>query len=131
MLIAGVILVLAGYALNPVTPIIKRIATSSFVLVTGGWSVLALCFSYWLIDVRHISKWATMFVIVGMNPLFIYIFAHVGGAEFIHHMFDPFVAAVFSFSGEMAVRIISDILVWTALWYICYWLYKRKIFIRI
>ncbi len=131
MLIAGLILVVSGYALDPLTPIIKRIATSSFVLVSGGWSILALCFSYWLIDVKNVSKWAKVFVVVGMNPLFIYIFAHVGGAQFINHMFIPFTAAIFSFTGTMGITLITDILVWTALWYICYWMYEQKIFIKI
>ncbi len=131
MIIAGIILLIAGYALDPVTPIIKRISTSTFVMVSGGYSILALCFSYWLLDIRNISKWAKMFVIVGMNPLFIYIFAHVGGAAFIRHMLAPFTSAVFAFTGDLGVKFITSALVWAGLWYICYWLYKRKIFIKI
>ncbi|HYW94376.1 MAG TPA: DUF5009 domain-containing protein [Bacteroidales bacterium] len=131
MLIAGVILVVTGYALDPVTPIIKRIATSSFVLVSGGWSILALCFSYWIIDVKKFSGWVKAFVVVGMNPLFIYLFAHVGGAEFLRHIFIPFTSGIFSFTGELGVNLITNALVWAGLWYICYWMYQRRIFIKI
>jgi predicted acyltransferase len=48
LLIAGASALVAGYALDilNITPIIKKIATSSFVLASGGWSILALCFSY-------------------------------------------------------------------------------------
>jgi predicted acyltransferase len=49
--IASLLLIISGYALNPVTPIIKRICTSSFVIVSGGWSLFFLGFSYWVIDV--------------------------------------------------------------------------------
>ncbi|HFE65568.1 MAG TPA: DUF5009 domain-containing protein, partial [Caldithrix sp.] len=72
LIISGVIGLVAGYALDPFTPIIKRISTSSFVLVSGGWSLLALAFFYWLIDVRKIHRWARFLIIVGMNSLFIY-----------------------------------------------------------
>src|SRR5437762_466866 len=79
--IAGAIGIVAGYSLDPVTPIIKRICTSSFVIVSGGWCLLALAFSYWLIDVLGWKRWAIFFNIVGMNSLAIYLFTNTGGAE--------------------------------------------------
>jgi len=79
LLIAGVIGVVVGYGLNPITPIIKRISTTSFVIVSGGWTFLTLAFSYWLIDIKKRQKWSVFLRVVGMNPLFIYLFAHVGG----------------------------------------------------
>ena len=56
MLIAGVSALIIGYSLDllNITPIIKKIATSSFVFASGGWTILALCFSYWLIDVKKL-----------------------------------------------------------------------------
>src|SRR5207245_1671926 len=67
LVMAGLIGVIVGYALNPVTPIIKRICTSSFVIVSGGWCLLALAFSYWLVDVKKIQRWPKFFAYVGMN----------------------------------------------------------------
>src|SRR5690606_22845492 len=54
MLIWGVIALIVGYVMDvtTITPIIKRIATSSFVLASGGWCLVALCFLYWWIDLR-------------------------------------------------------------------------------
>lgn len=54
---------IGGYALDPVSPIIKRICTSSFVLTGGGWCVLALALSYWIIDVKRI-RWGTLFLLL-------------------------------------------------------------------
>ena len=71
----GLIGLVAGYSLDSITPIIKRISTSSFVVVSGGWCLLAVALSYWLIDVKKIHKAIKFFVIVGMNPLFIYLFS--------------------------------------------------------
>jgi len=131
LVVAGLIGVIAGYALDPVTPIIKRICTSSFILASGGWTILSLAFSYWLIDMMKQRKWSLFFAIVGMNPLFIYLFANVGGARFIEHIVHPFSFLVFGWTGEVTAEFLTSLVVLFLLWYICYWLYKRKIFIRI
>ena len=131
LVIAGLIGVVAGYALDPVTPIIKRICTSSFVIVSGGWTLLALAFSYWLIDIMKQKNWSLFFAIVGMNPLFIYLFANVGGAGFIEHILHPYSMALFGWTGEQTANILTGMIVLYLLWYICYWLYKKQIFIRI
>ncbi len=129
--IAGILGILAGYALNPVTPIIKRIATSSFVIVSGGYALLVLALSYWLIDIKKSRNWVIFFAVVGMNPLFIYLFAHVGGADFMQHIFIPFTQALFGRMGTLTANIFTSIIVWASLWYITWWMYKRRIFIKI
>ena len=131
LVIAGLIGIVAGYALNPLTPIIKRICTSSFVIVSGGWAVLAMAFSYWLIDIKKSQKWVLFFAVVGMNPLFIYLLGHVGGGRLIYKIIKPFSMALFGWTGELSAQIISRTIVWFLLWYICYWLYKKRIFIKI
>jgi predicted acyltransferase len=134
LVIAGAAGLVIGYALDwlNITPIIKKIATSSFVFASGGWSILALCFSYWLIDVKKVFRdGSEFFIIVGMNSIFIYLFMHVGGADIISEIFTPFTKAFFSWAGELAVGTITAVLVWAALWYICYWLYKQRIFFKI
>ncbi len=131
LVIAGLIGVVVGYALGPVTPIIKRICTSSFILASGGWTLLALAFSYWLIDIMKQKNWSVFFAIVGMNPLFIYLFANVGGSGFIENIIHPFSMALFGWTGEATANILTGMIVLYFLWYICYWLYKKKIFIRI
>jgi predicted acyltransferase len=131
LIIFGVIGVLAGFALDFVTPIIKRISTTSFVIYSGGWTVLTLALSYWLIDIKKIQKWAKFLIIVGMNPLFIFVYAHVGGADLIHNVVKPFTNGLFGWMGTLTADIITGFVVWFFLWYITYWMYKRKIFIKI
>jgi predicted acyltransferase len=131
---AGIIALAAGYTLDGlnITPVIKKIATSSFVLVSGGWTILALCFSYWLIDVMNLfHRGSRLFIIVGMNSIFIYIFFHTGGARFIGSILEPFSKLLFSWAGELTVEMITCLGVWAGLWYLCYWLYKNKIFVKI
>jgi len=134
LIIAGVSALIIGYALDllNITPIIKKIATSSFVFASGGWTILTLAFCYWLIDVKKtFTRGSWFFIVVGMNSIFIYIFFHIGGANFIGKIVGPFSKLLFSWGGEMTVKIITSLGVWAGLWYICYWLYKNKLFIKI
>ncbi|NND08699.1 MAG: DUF5009 domain-containing protein [Saprospiraceae bacterium] len=131
LLIAGAIGLLLGYGLNPITPIIKRICTSTFIFASGGWALLTLAFSYWLIDVKKVQKWTWFFNIVGMNSLFIYLFAHVGGGHFLRNIIEPFSQAIFGFTGEFSTLVITNFLVLMGLWYICYWFYKNRVFVKI
>jgi len=132
MIITGLALVIVGYLMDPITPIIKRISTSSFVIVSGGWSILSLAFLFWIIDLLQFKgKWTLFFSVVGMNSLFIYLFAHVGGGEFIEHIIHPFTYAFFDHWGTLYAQILTSVFVWMALWGICYWMYKNKIFIKI
>ncbi len=129
--IAGAAGVIIGYALNPVTPIIKRICTSSFVIAGGGWCLLALCLSYWLIDVRKRRGWVTFFAVVGMNPLFIYLFTETGGANWLTAIAKPFTVGLFGWTGDWGARFMTSLAAWAMLWGICYGLYKKKILIKI
>jgi predicted acyltransferase len=134
LLIAGVSGLIIGYSLDllNVTPIIKKIATSSFVFTSGGWAILVLCLCYWLIDVKNLFKsGAKMFIIVGMNSIFIYLFFEIGGAGLISKIINPFSKLLFSWGGDLTVGIITSLAVWASLWYLCYWLFKNKIFIKI
>lgn len=134
LLIAGVIGLVVGYSLDllNITPIIKKIATASFVFTSGGYAILALTFSYWLIDVKKIFiNGSKMFRIVGMNCIFIYVFFEAGGAGLVYRILTPLPVTLFSWAGEITVGIVTSLMVWAALWYLCYWLYKNKLFIKI
>jgi predicted acyltransferase len=134
LIVAGISALIIGYSLDllNITPIIKKIATSSFVFASGGWTILTLCFCYWLIDVKKLFiRGSKMFIIVGMNSIFIYLFFSVGGAGLIGKIINPFSKLLFSWGGDMTIKVITSLGVWAALWYMCYWLYKNKLFIKI
>jgi predicted acyltransferase len=131
LMAAGLGGIILGYALNPLTPIIKRICTSSFVIASGGYCLLALALSYWLIDVANRKRGAKFFVIVGMNPIFIYLFTETGGAKWLRDIAKPFTLGFFGWTGELPAQMLTSIAVWGMLWSICYWLYRKKILIKI
>ena len=66
-------LLAAGYAFSFAHPIIKKLWTSSYVLVAAGWSSFALALFYYVIDVQNWKRWCTPFVWVGLNPITIYL----------------------------------------------------------
>jgi predicted acyltransferase len=131
LVIPGLIGVVVGYALNPWTPIIKRIASTSFVIVSGGWCLLALALCYWLIDVKKLKRWTLFFNIVGMNPLLIYLFAMTGGAWWFSRIAKPFTTGLFAWAGSINAAIVTSLVVWGMLWLLCFWLYKKRIFLRL
>jgi predicted acyltransferase len=134
MMIAGLSGLLVGYSLDflNITPIIKKISTSSFVFASGGWTILALCFCYWLIDANKLfTNGSKFFRVVGMNCIFIYLLCEVGGASLLSKIFTPFIKALFFLGGDLIVGIMTSLTIWASLWYICYWLYKNRLFIKI
>jgi len=134
LIIAGLSALLIGFSLDflSITPIIKKIATASFVFASGGWAILALCFFYWLIDVKKLfARGSKFFIIVGMNCIFIYLFFEIGGANLVSKIFVPFTKVLFSWGGDLTVNIMNSLATWASLWYICYYLYKNRLFIKI
>jgi predicted acyltransferase len=124
----------AGFALDiaGVTPIIKRIATSSFTLASLGWCLLGLAFVYWWIDILGHKKYLKLFTIVGMNSLFIYVFFEIVGSRW----FNGYVASVtnglmgFASLPEAFKMIATPLCIFALEWGMCYFLYKKKIFFR-
>jgi predicted acyltransferase len=132
MVVVGISLIVTGYLLDPVTPIIKRISTSSFVIVSGGWSILTMGLFYGILDFKQWKgKWTLFFQVIGMNSLFIYLFAHVEGADFIEKILHPFTYIIYGWGDVLTAEILTSITVWFALWGLCYWMYKKRILIKI
>lgn len=131
----GVLALVVGYGLDlaEITPMIKRIATSSFTLVTGGWCVLALAFFYWWIDLLGHRRFIWFFTIVGMNSIFIYLFFEIVVHRWLYDYTNTIVSGILTpmqFPNAIILLLASAVL-FTLQWYLCYWLYKKKIFFKV
>jgi predicted acyltransferase len=73
LIVAGVPLLVLGLLLDTWLPINKNMWTSSYVLLMAGWASGVLGILYWAIDVRDLRRWATPFVILGMNAIAVYV----------------------------------------------------------
>ena len=131
LVLAGIAALALGYLTTFFTPVIKRISTTSFVMLSAGWTFLALSFFYWIIDVKQIIKKTYVFRVVGVNSLFIYLFASLGGGGLFLKVIRPFSNSfIGGFSSWMA-DLFSGLVVLFGLWYLCNWLFKKQIFIKI
>jgi len=134
LVLAGAAALLCGYALDlaNVTPIIKRISTSSFALVSGGWVLLIMALLYWITDVRGWNRFAWVFVVVGTNAIFIYLFFETLGVQWLNGTVAIFTNGLTSpVAGAGAQALIASIVTLALEWALCYWLYKRKIFFKL
>jgi predicted acyltransferase len=77
----GIALVLLGHLWGLQFPIIKAIWTSSFVLVSGGWSLILLGVFYLIVDVWGYRAWTPFMVWIGANAIVLYFFNNLTGFE--------------------------------------------------
>ena len=134
LVLAGIAGLIVGYTMDlTITPIVKRIATSSFTLASGGWCLLGLAACYLWVDVKGHRQHLKFFTIVGMNSIFIYLFFEIVGSRW----FNEYVGAVTNGVMEMAsfpevsMGIITSLCIFALEWGICYFLYTKKIFFRL
>ena len=135
LVVSGVIILLSGYLLDwfSITPIIKRISTSSFVLASGGWTLLVLAFSYWFIDVKKINSWILPFVVFGTNSIFIYLFSNTVGMQWFNDFVSIFTGGILDWvhAPPFLTALITSITILVLEGYLCYYLYKKRIFFKI
>ncbi|MEM7368936.1 MAG: DUF5009 domain-containing protein [Bacteroidota bacterium] len=133
-LIAGGIGLLLGFGLDlaGITPIVKRIATTSFTLASGGWAVLALTLCYWWIDIKGHKDWTRVFLIMGTNSIFIYLFFELLGG-WLRNSTNIFVHGFLSMVGmpETITALINSFLALWIMWYMCLVLFRKGIFLRV
>lgn len=135
MLTWAIICLIVGYGLDVthITPIIKRIATSSFTLASLGWCLLGLAFCYWWIDILDHRKYLKFWTILGMNSLFIYLFFEIVGSRWFNDYISAIAKGLMGFvnTPEMLSNIIASLCIFALEWGLCYFLYKRKIFFKL
>ena len=119
---------LLGLGLEPINPLVKRLWTESFTFFSAGWVLLFLIALYWIVDVKKYRKWAFPAIVLGMNSIFIYSFSQVLRG-WLNRGVGVFTGN-FWYLGDLGA-IPQNILVLSIMWFMCYWLYKHKIFIRI
>lgn len=130
----GVLSMVVGYLMDiTTTPIIKRIATSSFVLASGGWCLLALGIFYWWIDIRMHQKHLRFFTIVGMNSLFIYLFFEIVGNRWFNEYIGALTYGLMDIvhTPQAIALIATPLTIFFLEWWLCAFLYKKGIFFKI
>lgn len=132
----GTGITILGFAMDwvQITPIVKRIATTSFTLASGGISILTLALFYWAIDIKGYKKnWLKIFSVVGTNSIFIYLFSETFGHLLFREfdllwntgLFEAFV------NYKNWILLIQALIILLFLWWVTYFLDKRKIYFKV
>jgi heparan-alpha-glucosaminide N-acetyltransferase len=130
---AGLLGLASGWLLGAlgICPVVKRIWTPSFTLWSGGWCFLLLAAFYEVIDVLGSRRWAFPLIVIGTNSIAAYC---------MNWLFVRFIeTSLQTHLGEGAFRVLGDayapllmgIAVLAVVWVILYWMYRRRIFLRI
>jgi predicted acyltransferase len=132
-LLAGALLIAAGLLLHVtgVCPIVKRIWTPSWTLASGGVCFFFLASFSWVLDVKGWRRWAFPLVVVGMNSIAAYLIDHLWEDFIINNFHIHLGYGVFQIFGVGLEPLMMGIAVMLTYWLILYWMYRRKIFLRI
>lgn len=125
---AAALLAAGGVSLLLGCPCVKPSWNPTYILVSGGISAAALALFHWIIDVKGFTKWCFPFQVIGMNSITVYMFHRLFDLRYTSKRFmwglsdmvpPQWHDAVISF-GAVAVA-----------WLAMYWLYRKKIFIKV
>ena len=133
LVVAGIGLVLLGLAFQwaGVCPIVKRVWTSSYTLYSGGLVVLILAGFYALMEWKGWRRWAFPLVVVGMNSIAVYVMSWTM-ENFIGHALDRhFGSEIAAIAGPTFQPVLHGFSIMLIFWLILFWMYRRKIFLRI
>lgn len=132
-LIAGAAGIALGLALHfaGICPLVKRIWTPTWTIFSGGCCFLLLAVFYYLIDMKGWRRWAFWLVVIGMNSIAIYCLVHLIDGFVLESFKVHFGRNVFQVLGEGNSTLLSGGTALLVFWLILYWMYRRKIFLRI
>ncbi|MEZ6067991.1 MAG: DUF5009 domain-containing protein [Planctomycetaceae bacterium] len=143
---AAVCLALGRVSGTYLVPIVKRIWTPSWALFSSGYVILMLAAFYLLFDVLPFKKLAFPLVVVGMNSLLVYMMGQLMRPFTQESVVGPHLTGLlqsllgtdpeldgplYLLRDDMFGRLIEPTAVLCVFWLIAWWLWRRRIFVRI
>ncbi len=131
--VAGVVGLGVGWLLGAIgiCPVVKRIWTPSWTIYSGGWCLLLLAAFYLVIDHWERKAWAFPLVVIGMNSIAAYCMAHLFEHFIAQNLKTHLGQDAFKLLGAPYEPSLHGAATLLALWLILYWMYRRKLFLRI
>ena len=133
LLVAGAALVAAGelLGLSGLCPIVKRIWTPSFALVSTGMCILMLAAFYFIVDVRGCRRWTFPLIVAGANSIAIYAMTMLL-RPWVATLWQRYLGAgVFLVAGPEWKSVLTDSAIGFTFWLVAWWMYRNKFFVRI
>lgn len=129
MLAGAAALLVAGLVWSTVFPINKMLWTSTFVLVVGAYSLAMFALFYWMIDVKGWKRWTFFFKVIGVNSITIYMAQRIINFRGIADFFLGGFAR--EFCSEEVGTLVLQIGYIAVSWLFLYFLYKKKVFLKV
>ena len=125
LMYAGIAFIIAALVIHMDIPFYKKPGQPTFHFMTVGISTTLLAAFYWIIDVRGHKKWAFFLIVVGVNPITIYVAGFLIGWNGIANVF----VGAFDFGNaqDLMIAIVAGVIKWLFLYY----LWRQKVFLKI
>ena len=132
-LIAGAAGIAGGLALHftGICPVVKRIWTPGWTLFSGGLCFLFLAGFCWLVEVKGYRKAAFPLVVIGMNYIAAYMMAHLFERFIVSSFRIHLGRRAFQVFGAGVEPLLMGMAVLATYWLMLWWMYRRKVFLRI
>jgi heparan-alpha-glucosaminide N-acetyltransferase len=130
---AGVVCLAAGTVLGwlGVCPVVKRIWTPSWTLFSGGWCLVLMAGFYLLLDLWGLKRWSFPLVVIGMNSIAAYCMVPLCGNFIGKSLRTHLGPGVFKLFGRPYEPLLYGGFIVIVMWLLLYWMYRRKLFLRI
>ncbi len=141
LFVAGVAMLITGFCWNMVFPINKKIWTSSFTVYTSGLATITIATMLYMIEIKNVKSGLTRFFdVFGKNALFVFaLSAFLPRGLSLIRLGDGVNPWNFLYT-KVFVNIPGDpklgsllyaLCVILFMWAICWWMDKKKIFIKV
>jgi predicted acyltransferase len=95
-----------------------------------------LCFLFlaafgWIIDVKSYKKWAFPLIVIGMNSMAAYLMAHLFESFLADSLRIHLGAHAFQLFGAGVEPLMRGLAILLAYWLMLFWMYRRKLFLRV
>lgn len=150
LFVAGVAMLLTGFCWDMVFPINKKIWTSSYTVYTSGLAIITIATMIYMIEFKNVKGWLSKFFdVFGKNALFVFAlsaFLPKGlalirienglNAKGVMTYYNPwnwlYQKVLVNIPGDPRIgSLLYALAVITFMWAICYWMDKKKIYVKV
>jgi predicted acyltransferase len=112
-------------------PNVKKIWTPTWVLFSGGWCFAFLAFFYAIMEGWNKKAWSYPLLVIGANSIAAYCIAHLFDGFFHKNLMAHLGKRFFQFAGPVYEPFLHGFAILVVFWLILWWMYRRKLFLKI
>jgi predicted acyltransferase len=133
LVLAGAACLALGMLLDRtgVCPSVKRIWTPAWTLYSGGWCFLMLAAFDGVIELARLRRWAFPLVVIGLNSIAIYCMVHLLEGFILGSLKTHLGQHAFQVAGTVYEPVLAGGAVLLVFWLILFWMYRRRLFLKI